>query len=131
MGRQGMRNQLRRRTLEGLLQQIRHQVPLGLFPGKAGVIDLGSLALIPSDQTLFGHDLKKLQRRGVTGRSPLAELILHLTDRARPPLPKHPEHFELSGRRSWNPKLGRSSYIHETNLNGDLRGLYFSVSGRC
>ena len=87
----------------------------GLFLGYASSIDMGPLALIPSDQTLLRHDLQELERRGVAGRATTAELSLHFSNRARPPFPEDPQNLELGRRRAGDVGLDRL-YTHKKTV---------------
>src|SRR5215218_8251362 len=63
--RERLHDELARGPAEGALEQVADELPLRRFFAETRTIDVRTVALVALDQTLLGHDLEQLERRGV------------------------------------------------------------------
>ncbi len=101
--RQGAHHQASGRTAEGPFQQVARDLPLRLLFRDAGLVDVRSEALAADEQTLFGHQLHRLQRGGVA--VVLAELVVDFPHGRHSQLPEDGKNVEFGGggKRDWRP----------------------------
>src|SRR5687768_2869667 len=66
-GRERLEHELRRRSTERAIEQVAHELPLGLLFGLPRLIDVRTIRVVAPDEPLLRHDLEHLQRGGVTG----------------------------------------------------------------
>jgi len=82
------------RPPKGPVDEIVNQLFLRLWAGNCGSIKMRATADISPYEPFFGHDLKQLQDRGVSDRTPFTnELFVNVSHRTRLTLPEHTKDF--------------------------------------
>jgi len=54
-------------SAESFLYELAEQLPLGVFAGHSGAVDLGPHGFVALDEAFVGHDLEELEDGGVAG----------------------------------------------------------------
>ena len=90
-----MHDELRGRIVEHAPQQVANQLPLRLFLGQAGFVNVRALLLIALDQPFVRHNLHEFEDGCIPGWFGLAHNFVDLTNRRRAALPKNPQDFEF------------------------------------
>src|SRR5256886_5514841 len=83
LGGEGVQQQPQGRATEGPAHQIGHHPPLGRCLRHRGRVDVRAQRCVAPHQTLFRHDLKQLEHRGVADRLGALEGLTHGANRAR------------------------------------------------
>src|SRR5579872_2100897 len=99
LGGERLHDELPRRAAECAIEQVADELALRLVFAERRPIDVRPFALVAFDQALLGHDLQQLQRGGVGAVPAARELLVNLTNRARPAFPENPQDGELGVRR--------------------------------
>src|SRR5688572_6149612 len=95
-GVERLHHQLRRGPAERAIEQIAHQLPLGLLLAEPVGVDVGAVGVVTPHQPLLRHDLEQLERGGVGGLTdPHHEHLVDLTNRTGAAFPQHPENRQL------------------------------------
>src|SRR5688500_12539402 len=96
-----LHDELRRRAAERAIEQIPHELALGLLLRQASLIDMRPVRLVAPDEPFLRHDLQQLERRRIC-RWPFAqEHVVDLPDGRRPALPQQAEDGQFGVGRSW------------------------------
>src|SRR6266480_388965 len=95
---QRMKHQFARRPFEHPLQDVPNELPLCFRRRLACLVNVGPLLFVSADGTFGGHNLQKLENRGVAKGLPFPELLVHLPDRGRSARPKDAKDFKIGSR---------------------------------